>query len=244
MDIAKRNFNNSLRLEGYDYSLRGAYFFTICTDNRACYFGNIVDGIMISFPTSEIVREIWLEIPEKFLDVELDAFIIMPNHVHGIIIINKEWRGLIRQDYRNNDINWGKDLIYQTPNDDFKRKQKADLVNQATAVNQTKANDWAGLRIDDDGKDLILMKSSKRTIDKIIRYFKAKSTKFIDDGACHHFKWQPNHDQHIVRSRKELDAIREYILNNPLRWMFDRENRMSLNFNMNLDEYFRDVFEK
>lgn len=77
----------SIRLKGYDYSRAGKYFLTICTDQRQCLFGDIVDGEMILNDIGGVVRQCWVEIPEHFPQVELDDFVVMPNHVHGIISI-------------------------------------------------------------------------------------------------------------------------------------------------------------
>ncbi|MEM2174632.1 MAG: transposase, partial [Candidatus Micrarchaeia archaeon] len=78
----------SIRLKGYDYSQPGAYFITICTKDRKCLFGNVIDGKMILNDAGHIAQKCWLEIPDHYPNVILDEFIIMPNHIHGIIIIN------------------------------------------------------------------------------------------------------------------------------------------------------------
>ena len=78
----------SIRLKNYDYSSFGYYFITICTHNRELLFGDIVNGKMILNNLGKIVNKFWLEIPEHYSGVELDEFIIMPNHIHGIIVIN------------------------------------------------------------------------------------------------------------------------------------------------------------
>lgn len=168
--------SNSILFKKYDYSSPGIYFVTICTGDRICYFGNIVDGIMISFPICEVVRNIWLELPERFAYVNLDAFIIMPNHFHGIFVLSKEY---------------------------------GDLIHQ-----------------------------------RIIRYFKAKSTKTIQDSCFSRFEWQCSYYEYVVHSAKELSAIRHYIVNNPMRWALDRENRLSRNYNVDLDRYLRDILKK
>jgi len=77
----------SVRLQGYDYSKAGAYFVTICTRNRECLFGEILDGVMLSNDAGGVVQQCWDDIPAHFPHVELDAFVIMPNHVHGILSI-------------------------------------------------------------------------------------------------------------------------------------------------------------
>jgi len=76
------------RLKNYDYSSSGVYFVTICSKNRIEYFGTIVNKKMILNKIGGIVKECWEGIPKHFKDIILDKFVIMPNHVHGILIIN------------------------------------------------------------------------------------------------------------------------------------------------------------
>ncbi len=83
----KRHSRRSIRLKGYDYSAPGAYFVTVCTQNRECLLGEIVEGEMVLNVTGKVVEKCWLEIPSHFPHVKLDAFCIMPNHIHGILII-------------------------------------------------------------------------------------------------------------------------------------------------------------
>jgi putative transposase len=77
----------SIRLKGYDYTRAGAYFVTICTKDRACLFGDVSDGVMRLNQMGHIVWQCWLAIPDHFPHVLLDEFVVMPNHVHGIIVI-------------------------------------------------------------------------------------------------------------------------------------------------------------
>jgi putative transposase len=76
-----------LRLKEYDYSLGGTYYVTICTKDREDLFGKIVGGVMQMNQYANIVQRCLRELPEHYPDIMLDEFIIMPNHVHGIIII-------------------------------------------------------------------------------------------------------------------------------------------------------------
>ena len=81
----------SLRLPEYDYSQAGYYFVTICTENKKCLFGKVENGKMILNQFGKIVDEEWKKTLEIRKNVLLDAFIIMPNHVHGILIINNDF---------------------------------------------------------------------------------------------------------------------------------------------------------
>jgi putative transposase len=77
----------SIRLQGYDYSQAGAYFVTICTQNRECLFGDIVNGGMRLNEAGRVVESVWDGLPGHYAHVELDAMVIMPNHFHGIIVL-------------------------------------------------------------------------------------------------------------------------------------------------------------
>lgn len=79
--------HRSIRLKGYDYSRRGAYFVTICVHKRACLFGEIVDGEMVLNDAGSVAAKCWHAIPDHFPHVILDTFVVMPNHVHGILFI-------------------------------------------------------------------------------------------------------------------------------------------------------------
>lgn len=76
----------SIRLKGYDYSQQGAYFLTICTYNRECLFGVIADGEMRPNDLGLQVISCWEAIPDHFPHVDLDAFCLMPNHIHGVLV--------------------------------------------------------------------------------------------------------------------------------------------------------------
>jgi len=89
-DIHQRK---SIRLKHYDYSSAGAYFVTIGTKNRECLFGEISKGKMVLNEYGQIATGSWLWLSQKYLYVDLDEWIIMPNHLHGIIVINTECRG-------------------------------------------------------------------------------------------------------------------------------------------------------
>ncbi len=79
----------SARASFWNYGWNAAYFVTICTKNRVCWFGDVVNGVMELSPMGHIANSCWYQIPRHFPFVELGEHIIMPNHVHGVIIINK-----------------------------------------------------------------------------------------------------------------------------------------------------------
>lgn len=85
MNARSEHHRRSLRLKGYDYSQAGAYFITICTHKRACILGDVVDGQIHLHTCGQWVKEQWTKLPDRFPGVMLDEFVIMPNHMHGIL---------------------------------------------------------------------------------------------------------------------------------------------------------------
>ncbi len=79
----------STRMQNWDYGWNAPYFITICTQKRTFYFGNIIEGKMELSEIGKIAQQYWTEIPTHFPYVHLGAFVIMPNHIHGIVIIDK-----------------------------------------------------------------------------------------------------------------------------------------------------------
>ncbi|MEA3307232.1 MAG: transposase [Elusimicrobiota bacterium] len=87
-------YRKNIRLKNYDYSTNGYYFVTICTCNRKCLFGKIIVGAgsyacpkMILNDAGRMIAEIWHQIPEYYAGNDIDEFVVMPNHIHGIIIV-------------------------------------------------------------------------------------------------------------------------------------------------------------
>ncbi|GIK59212.1 MAG: transposase [Ignavibacteriota bacterium] len=95
MDNENRPQRKNIRLKEYDYSFPGWYYVTICTFNRINLFGKIADGKMVLNEDGKIVEEEWLQTKEIRKNVDLDYYIIMPNHLHGIIIIEQSFEDVI-----------------------------------------------------------------------------------------------------------------------------------------------------
>jgi len=83
-DIHRRR---SIRLKSHNYSTTGAYFVTVCAQNRGCLFGEIVDAQMVLNDAGRMVQEVWNEMPVYYQGIQIDTFVIMPNHIHGIIVL-------------------------------------------------------------------------------------------------------------------------------------------------------------
>jgi len=171
----------SLRLRGYNYSTEGAYFVTICTKDRLEYFGEIHNGIMGLNERGCIATQCWQEIPMHFKNVILDTWVVMPNHVHGILILN-----------------------------DSPRSPRRNAINRvSTGAGQ-------------GGVTGIHNPMGKKSLGEIIRWFKGRTT--FEIHQTYSFAWQPRFHDHIIRNQKELDRIRKYILNNPLKWELDQDH--------------------
>lgn len=91
----QKHHRRSIRLKGYDYSQAGAYFVTMVTQGRACLFGDVVNGVVVLNDLGKIVQKWWDDLPIHFPNIETGAFVVMPNHVHGVIIIVHDGRGAV-----------------------------------------------------------------------------------------------------------------------------------------------------
>jgi putative transposase len=92
LDASDRPVRRTIRLQGFDYSQPGSYFVTLCAFCKHCIFGRVENGSVRLSSIGEILRACWVEIPIHFLNIRLNAFIVMPNHMHGILIIEERAR--------------------------------------------------------------------------------------------------------------------------------------------------------
>jgi putative transposase len=90
--MGELHHRRSLRVRGYDYASAGAYFVTVCTRDRKCLFGEVVNGAMICNAFGGVVTNVWNALPDHYARLTLDTFVVMPNHVHGIIVIRRATR--------------------------------------------------------------------------------------------------------------------------------------------------------
>jgi len=180
---SEKHHRRSIRLKNYDYSNTGAYFITVCAYNRECLFGNMQTGKIVLNQFGQIISNKWNQIPKHFLNVQLDEFIIMPNHLHGIIIIVGA-KHLTKE--------FSKNLQY--------RQKNASPLH----LNGTKPGSLSA----------IMQNFQSVTTRKINQIRKTPGSKL----------WQRNFFEHIIRDEKELNQVREYVINNPLEWELDKEN--------------------
>ena len=132
-----RHHRHSIRLKGYDYSQAGAYFVTIVTRNRECLFGEVVDGEMRLDAVGQIVAESWQWLAAQYDYVTLDAWVVMPNHLHGIIVITDGAGG-----GRGDD--GGRVGLRTAPTAPAKRKTVGRLVGAFKTVSTKRINEQRG----------------------------------------------------------------------------------------------------
>lgn len=200
----QKHHRRSIRLKGYDYAQPGAYFVTIVTYQRECLFGEIVDGEMRLNEYGKIVQKWWNEIPNHFPNVEIVVFVIMPNHIHGIILISADRRGTV-----------------PVPGVDDKTNVETENLGGETP-NQ-------GERTSQSGGETPPLRAP--TLGQVVAYFKYQSTKEMNalDGTGTITKlWQRNYYEHIIRNRREMAKIWDYIETNPLHWADDDENPVNV----------------
>jgi putative transposase len=234
----------SIRLKGHDYTQPAAYFVTLCTHEWAHLFGKVVDGAMQLNECGEIVRTEWFQtaVVRPYVVLNLDEFVVMPNHIHGII-----W--IVGNDNGDDGVDNGSDA-------------RDDGSGGDTPRNDGDGSGGAGRRDDGAGSRGGTVGAQRRcaptfapknatfppgaapqsagrairgatptnvvpgSLGAIIRSFKSAVTRRINimrntPGAP---VWQRNYYEHIIRTDRALNAIRRYIADNPRRWHLDRKN--------------------
>jgi REP element-mobilizing transposase RayT len=212
----------SIRLKGYDYSQSGLYFITVCVQNRQCLFGEIADREMHLNATGEIVKEQWLHLSTKYPNIDLHAFVIMPNHFHGIVqIVTPFVVPTVETDVAHpsdNDVPTV-GAGFARP-DECTRPDNDTMVNgvddKGAGVDNNGADDNNGAGVDDNraGRP----RPYVPTLGNVIAYFKYQTTKQIDLPVK---LWQRNYYEHIIRSPQDYARIDEYIAKNPENWTDD-----------------------
>ena len=180
METTHRHRKN-IRLKEYDYSMPGAYFITICTHEKQCILSDIIDGEVRLSDIGSIVNEEWYRTAEIRPNVEMDVFVIMPNHIHGIIVLKE---------------NSGRDTLQRVPTKEQFGKPTSNSI--PTIVR--------------------LFKSSVTTRANIIHQTPSRQI------------WQPKYYEHIIRDDRDLLNTRQYILNNPLKWILTEHENMPENW--------------
>ncbi|MBN2416076.1 transposase [bacterium] len=219
----KRKHNRvSIRLRGFDYASAGAYFITICTRNRTCLFGDVVDGNMRLNVFGRFVYTQWVDSSRIRKEIMMDAFIVMPNHIHGIV-----W--IVDTDSHVNDVfgttvgaTGRSPLRYNDPDPRSNGpRQRHNGPHPQINGPHPQINDphpqCNGPRHHPNGP-------APRSISSFVAGFKSACTKQINQtrNTPGMAVWQRGYYEHIIRNEGDLIRIRNYILNNPRQWWMDR----------------------
>ena len=189
--LAQQFKTKSMRLKSWDYTTPWWYFVTITTQNHKDYFGEIINGQMQLNQIGKIAEYEWQRTAELRENVELDEFIIMPNHMHGIIILSE-----------NKTVETRRGVSDETlPS----QKTRHGVSPQLLELSQERE----------------FSKPIKDSLSTIINLYKGSVTKECNLQK-HNFKWQPKFYDRIIRNQKELDNIRRYIQQNPLKWELEK----------------------
>ncbi|MGQ0739992.1 MAG: transposase [Bacteroidota bacterium] len=218
-------FNNKYRIlsarpAGWDYSRPGSYFITICTKNRSHFFGEIKNREMRLNEIGIIADKYWAEIPNHFDNTMLGQFVIMPNHVHGIIIINDPVEtghalspnentqpdGPVTENHLFPRKNILSGEIEPEPDD------KTGSVLSSETGHALSLPDTPHFRFRNQGK---------KSVSAMIGSFKSAVSKF-SRPINNDFGWQTRFYDHIIRSHEDYVRISDYIINNPANWETDK----------------------
>jgi len=204
-NLQDRHHRRSIRMKGYDYSQPGAYFVTICTHGKQSLFGKIVDGEMKLNDFGKVVEFTWNDLVNHVDGIELGPFVIMPNHIHGIIhIIARKSVGA----GSNNGASVG-----------------AGSEPARTEPARTEPARTEPARTEPARTEPARTSARKQTpLSEIVRQLKTFSAKRINllRKSTGEPVWQRNYYEHIIRNNESYQKIGEYILTNPIQWENDR----------------------
>jgi REP element-mobilizing transposase RayT len=200
------------RLKGYDYSLPGAYFVTVCTYQRECLLGEIHQGEMLINELGQFVIQVWKDLPDHYPHVILDAFCVMPNHFHGIIILS--------------DIYGGGEIDLGDEGD------KGDEGESETRPYKTQP--YEARPYEPTASDSSPPPQKRHGLPEIVRALKSFSARLINQRRDTQGVpvWQRNYYERIVRNEHELNAIRQYVYENPMKWEMDMDNPSNIEMTM------------
>ncbi|MGI5836043.1 MAG: transposase [Chloroflexota bacterium] len=241
----------SIRLKGYDYSLPGAAFVTICVQGRQCLFGQVVDDEMALNEAGQMIQNVWEEIPTYYPGVDVDALAIMPNHIHGIILLTPPPVGLTGQPQgvaptgpitpvgagpracpdAAHHVGAGPRACPR-PSGRSSATHEPTVAGEPPGTGQPQgvAEPPTYGKPRDTGQPQGVA-PTRLAFPDVVHRFKTMTTKRYVDGVKQKGwppfpgrLWQRNYYEHIIRDEQDLLRIREYILENPARWSEDREN--------------------
>ena len=230
----------SIRLKGYDYSQAGAYFITICCQDMQCRFGEIVGAGLASAQINlneigTIAYNEWAKLPERFPNFELDVFQIMPNHMHGIIVLHNVGAGFTPAPNTTNTTTVGVGFTPTLNENEQPQINNGEPVGAGftPALNNTNNQNGQpqGLPLQNDVGDIdratARVAPTNATVGNIIGAYKSLVTNECIDICNQQNKrlgklWQRNYHENIIRDEKSYLKISEYIINNPKSWKVDK----------------------
>ncbi|WP_017652226.1 transposase [Fortiea contorta] len=169
---------HSIRIKGYDYTQPGIYFITICTKGRQCLFGDVTKGEMQLNCLGQIAWNCWQTIPDHFPHIELDIFVVMPNHLHGILIITDKPVGAqqccaLNQHLDHNTEQFGQPVNSSIPT--IIRSYKSVVSKRINLIWQTKGQSiWQRNFYEHIGRD-------QKSLDNIRQYILDNPQRWADD---------------------------------------------------------------
>ena len=190
------------RLKDYDYSQEGYYFVTTCTKNHEHFFGKIENDKIILNKYGEIVERQWLWLENQYNYINLDVYIIMPNHFHGILIISHS-----------------RDRSRPVPT----MGKPVPTMGKPVPTTMGKPVPTMGKPVPAMGKPVPAKKI--KTLSELIGAFKTTSSKLIHQNGLINFAWQRSFYDHIILDPKSLFNIRKYIKNNPPKWALEQTRK-------------------
>lgn len=199
----------STRLQNWDYGWEAIYFVTICTKDRIHYFGEIDNGEMKLSPIGAIADVLWYELRNHFDNIELDAFVVMPNHIHGIIAINNGDNGNNGNNGGNGDNGGTTHTDGTTHTVETTHALSLQLSPQSPPSSSTTI-----------GQKRFQHQGSK-TLSSIVGTYKSAVSRHVH-RLGYDFAWQSRFYDNIVRNNDALNRIENYIHNNPANWNEDK----------------------
>src|SRR5690554_2536006 len=215
-----KHHRRSIRLQGYDYSQAGLYFITICCEDRICRFGHVKNGTMILNKYGQIAYNEWMKTPEIRPNVKLHEFVVMPNHIHGIIQLLDIGRGELHSP-DDNELHSPDDKLHSPDDKLHLPDDKLHLPDDKLHLPDDK------LHLPDDNRGVCKtpLRGPSQTIGAIVRGYKSSVTKQINLLRVFDTPiklWQRNYHDHIIRNEQSYQRISEYIKNNPVKWNDDK----------------------
>ena len=207
----------SARAQGWAYGWNGAYFITICTKNRGNFFGEIQNGKMVLSQTGIIANILWHEIPNHTALTEIGEFVVMPNHIHGILILNKPYGG----NDPENDDRYHRNDLHEDVHDDVHDDVQTGHALSLQQSKQSQQSQPVGKSIKPTIGQTRFQNIGKNTVSSIIGSYKSAVTKHANRLGLVH-GWQTRFYDHIIRNDAEYQRIANYIINNPENWHKDK----------------------